>query len=80
MRAPIANQFMEWADDHHTHPLTLRFKALDKSEEDVMTRDGRFHDIIEAWADLVKHGTEECKKRCFWPLHCCCCATQAGHR
>ena len=47
---------MKWADDHHRHPLTKRFKALNKSEEDVLTRDGRFHDIIEDWADLVKHG------------------------
>ena len=66
MRAPIANQFMKWADDHHTHPLTKRFKALNKSEEDVLTRDGRFQDIIEDWADLVKHGKEECKKGCFF--------------
>ena len=72
MRAPIANQFMKWADDHHTHPLTKRFKALNKSEEDVLTRDGRFQDIIEDWADLVKHGKQEGKKGSFYSKACCC--------
>jgi hypothetical protein len=45
---------MKLPDDHPRHLLSKRLQAFNKSEEDLLTRDGCFQDILEDWADLVQ--------------------------